>query len=174
MTNQLFISRCATILATMRGGGFNSVTTKQIAQWLNMEEAAASQVIAKACKFNILQKVGAAAKTKYQLSKDCHNNLESKCTTMGINEAAKYVAEWFINYSSKRSIKKVTTVNGKTYTKVESQEELDAESKQAVDSIILIINENKDLKAENELLKEEIEKLKPYKEYYEKVKSVKI
>ena len=174
MNNSLFISRCETILATMKGGNFSTITTKQVAKWLNIEDSAASQVVARACKYNILQKIGATINAQYKLTSACYNSLESKSNTSSISEAAKYVAEWFVNHSSKSSVKKILTTNGKTFVKVESQEELDSESKHAIDNILLIIEKNKEYQVEIERLKAQVEKLKSYEEYYKKITSVKV
>ena len=175
MNNKIFIHRCEIILTTMRASGCQKATTKQIAKWLNIAEGSASQVIAKACKRNILNKKGAASLTCYVLTDNCSNSLEQQLNSgKDINAAVTYVVNWFVNKQSKISAKKVTSVNGKEFVKVKSAEELDAVSKQAIDNILSVINQNKELKAAVELLQEEVERLKPYEEYYKKVTSVKV
>lgn len=170
MNNKIFISRCEIILTTMRASGCQKATTKQIAKWLNIAEGSASQVIAKACKQNILNKKGAASNTYYVLTDGCSNSLEQQINTgKDINAAVTYVVNWFVNKQSKISAKKVTSVNGKEFVKVKSAEELDAVSKQSIENILVIINQNKELRAHVELLQGEIDRLKPYEEYYKRL-----
>jgi hypothetical protein len=158
----------------MQSGGFKKVNTKQASKWLEMSEAAAGQFLAKACSFNLLKKVGAGYNTSYELSQDCYNSLQSKLQSNGndMNSSVHYVVDWFVNHSKKVKAKTIITESGKKFVKVQSTEELDAVSKQAIDQILTIINQNKELKAEVELLKEEIERLKPYEEKYNQIKQL--
>lgn len=173
MNNNLFISRCEIILVTMKGGNFSSITSKQVAKWLNIEEATASQVIAKACKYNILKKEGAASKTCYKLTIDCYNSLESKSNASGVGEAAKYVAEWFVTHpSNKNKVKEVVTESGKKLVKVQTVQELDEEANLAINKLMDVINQNKELRAEVELLREEIERLRVIEDKYKQIKSL--
>ena len=159
----------------MRASGCQKATTKQIAKWLNIAEASAASVIAKACKFNILNKIGAASHTYYVLTDGCGNSLEQQINAgKDITTAVTYVVNWFINKQTTISAKKVTSVNGKEFVKVKLAEELDAVSKQSIENILAIVNQNKELKAHVESLQGEIERLKPYEEYYKKVTAVKV
>lgn len=181
MNNSLFIQRCEVILTTMQSGGFKKVNTKQASKWLEMSEAAAGQFLAKACSFNLLKKVGAGYNTSYELSQDCYNSLQSKLQSNGsdMNSAVHYVVDWFVNHSKKVKAKTITTESGKKFVKVQSTEELDAVSKQAIDNIMAIINQNKQLKVEKQdleteidLLKGEIERLKQFEDKYNQIKQL--
>ena len=170
----LFQGRCEIILTTMYSGSIKKATTKQVATWLEISEPSAGQFLANACTLNILKKVGAGYNTAYQLSTDCYNSLQSKLQSNGnvINQAVSSVVNWFLTKASKVQAQSITTESGKKLVKVQSSEELDAVSKQAIDQILTIINQNKELKAEVELLREEIERLKPYEEKYNQIKQL--
>lgn len=170
MDNRLFISRCETVITTMRASSSHIATTKQIAKWLNIDNAAASQFVIKICKYNILQKQGAASKTTYTLSEMCNNFLEQKInSTNDIVSSVSSTVSWFINYQTKPSLQKITSANGKEFVKIKSVEELDSDSKQSINNLLLIINQNKEMQARIKLLKEEIERLKPFEEKYKKI-----
>lgn len=93
----LFNNRCETVLITMRSGNHESITSKQIAQWLEMSETTVGPFILKMLQFNILKKVGAARNTHYELTEACHNSLESQLKTKDLLQSVKYVVDGLPN-----------------------------------------------------------------------------
>jgi hypothetical protein len=158
----------------MRASGSNEITTKQVLHWLNMKATGIQPVMAKLCEKNFYRKIWKGPTTVYVLTDDCHNAIEQAIRTKNgnINEAITYVVNWFLTKTNRIQAKSITTESGKKLVKIQSSEELDAVSKQAIDQILTIINQNKELKAEVELLKEEIERLKPYEEKYNQIKQL--
>lgn len=168
----LFASRCETVLTTMRSGNFESVTTKQIAQWLEMSESAVTPFMPKLIKYNFLKKVGAARNTTYELTEACHNSLESQMKSKNdLIQSVKYVVNWFINHPAVKA-NELTTENGKKFLKVKTSEELDEEANNSINQLMNVINQNKELRAEVELLREEVERLRIIEEKYKQIKSL--
>lgn len=158
MTNKLFISRCETILVTMRAKGFQSVRTADIAKWLEMESTSVGQFMTKLMKYNLLKKVGAASKTSYELSNECHNSYLAAINECNdVVKAAHRVVEHYINH-------KQTPIPVQ-----EGKKSIDPRQKQAVEFLLDIIKENGDLKAENELLREEVTRLQEIEKKYNKI-----
>lgn len=166
MNNKLFISRCETVLVSMKAKDCKSVRTPEVAKWLELNDANAGQVIAKMCKFNILKKVGAASLTNYQLSDQCSNSLIAAINEHNdVIKAVSKVVEWYVN---------------RTQNPIPQQEEkqalrkIDPKRKQAIDFLMAILDDNEaevsalrsrvgDLEAELELLREENAKLHEFK-----------
>lgn len=163
MDNSLFISRMESILTTMRLSDNHSITTSQVAQWINSNVPATSLVIAKACKLNILKKFGAAAKTYYQMSDVCSNSFESAMRQNGndVMTSVAQVVDWFMNKNTIPVQEKKE--ESSTLTKISP------ETKQAILGIRNILKENEDLQAEVELLKEEVSRLKKYELFYNQI-----
>ena len=170
----LFQSRCEIILTSMRASGSNEITTKQVLHWLNMRATGIQPVMAKLCEKNFYRKIWKGPTTVYVLTDDCHNAIEQAIRTKNgnINETITYVVDWFLTKANKVQAKSITTESGKKLVKVQSSEELDAVSKQAIDNLMSIINQNKDLRAEVELLREEVERLRIVEEKYKQIKSL--
>ena len=170
MDNRLFISRCETVITTMRASSSHIATTKQIAKWLNIDNAAASQFMIKICKYNILQKQGAAAKTTYTFSESCSNFLERRIhSTNDVVSAVSEVINWFINCQTKPSLQKITSATGKELVRVKAVEEVDNLTKQSINNLLTLINQNKKMEEQLQLLNAEIERLKPFEEKYRKL-----
>lgn len=177
----LFQNRCEIILTSMRASGKEEITTKQVLQWLNMRMTGIQPVMAKLCEKGFYRKIWKGPTTVYILTDDCHNALEQAIRSKNgnINQAISYVVNWFLNKPSKVDVKAVITESGKRLIKVKSSEELDESSKMAIDNLMAIIDQNKQLKrdrqeleTEIELLKGEIERLKVFEEKYKQIKSV--
>lgn len=173
MNNNLFIDRCETLFTTVRSGNFLSVTTKQIANWLEMELAPTSQFVAKVISLGMLEKVGRGRNTSYKLTSNFSNSLESSISTHGndVITGVKQTVKWYVE--RKPITSKEVVVNGKKLIKVDSKP-VTPETQQAIDYMVNIIKTVENLKAENELLKEEIERLRKYEEYYKQIKEVKL
>lgn len=167
----LFNDRCETLLVTMVSGKFQSITSKQVMQWLDINESAVGPFMQKVCSFNILKKVGAARNTTYELTEGCNNSLVSQMKTKDVIQAVKYVVNWQIKHP-KTKVQKLTTEAGKQFLKVQSTEELDESANNAINQLMSLINQNKDLRAEVALLREEVERLKVYEEKYNQIKSI--
>lgn len=163
MNNNLFIRRCEIILVSMRSMGYQSVRVNQVAKWLELEYAPAGVVVAKAVKANILKKNGGGPSSNYSLSDKCYNSLLSAINEKNdINKAASEVAKFFIESVNKTPI----PTQDKHLTKITPQ------TKQAIDILRKIIKENDDFKAENELLKDEINRLSEIEKGYKRLKKL--
>ena len=167
MTNKLFIHRCKVLVTTMKAGNCQSVSLSTIAKWLESSEHSAYQFLQKAIKFGIIEKKG----NEYKISDNCSNSIKASGTD--ISAAVDKVVEFFIN-NHKPTAKVITTTTGRKLVKVESKEKVSAETQNAIDHIISIIKERDDLKAEVELLREELEKtqqdLTKYKTFYKQIR----
>lgn len=159
----------------MKAGGYKNITTKQVSTWIESEEPTALNVLAKACKFNLFKKEGGASKTCYVLSSTTHNNYESALSRNhgDIQKTASSIVRWAIEHPTNPA-KEIVTQNGKRLVKIVSTADVDNETQHAIDMITAIVTQNRELKAENELLKEEIERLKKFEDYYKTVKEIKL
>jgi acetamidase/formamidase len=146
-----------------------------------MKATGIQPVMAKLCEKNFYRKIWKGPTTVYVLTDDCHNAIEQAIRTKNgnINEAITYVVNWFLTKTNIIQAKSITTESGKKFVKVQSTEELDAVSKQAIDNIMAIINQNKQLKVEKQdleteidLLKGEIERLKKFEDKYNQIKQL--
>lgn len=159
----------------MKSGGYREITTKLVAKWIETEEYIALTVLSKACKFNLFIKTGKGSKTCYKLSESAHNNYE--WSLMSNNGDITKACIAVVNHATStpvNEVKTITTSTGRKLTKVISSTKVDVESQKAVDSILKIVAQNKDLIAENELLREEVERLKKFEDYYKTVKEIKL
>lgn len=174
MNNRTFVTRCEIVLTTMKSGNFQKITTKQVAGWLDVAEPSALTFLAKACKCNIFKKMGAASKTYYELTSSCHNSLQETMIAKdnSITDSVSVVVNWFVNRSNSVQAKELTTESGRKLIKVKTSEELDEQSKQAIDQILTIVNQNKELKAEVDLLREKVERLKGFEQKYNQIKAL--
>lgn len=173
MNNNLFTNRCETLFTTVRSGNFKSITTKQVANWLELELSVTSQFITKVVSLGMLEKVGGGRNTSYKLSNSFNNSLESAISTHGndILSGVKQTVKWYIE--RKPITSKEVTINGKKFIKVNSKP-VTPETQQAIDYMVNILKTVEDQKAEIELLREEVEKLKKYEDYYKQIKGVKL
>lgn len=173
MNNKIFISRCETILTTMRAGNHQTITVNDVAKWLETTNPAAYQVMYRMNKtYHILEKNKDL--DSYKLTDVCSNSLKSTMQTKDLVAAVKYVVDWMINKQHKPVVKETILVNGRKFTKLESSRELDAETQQAAEYLLKLCKANSDLRAENELMKEEIERLKKYEDYYNRIQSTRL
>lgn len=173
MNNKIFIDRCETLFVTIKSGNYSSVTTQKVADILEIEAASALQFVNKVISFNMLVKCGGGRNTVYKLSADFHNSLKSSMENLDLINGVKKTVAWFISHPKEERAKEITLPNGKRLIKVESKK-VDVESQHAIDCVLSLVNSNKELKAENELLKEEIERLKKYEEYYKQINKIKL
>lgn len=167
MTNKLFISRCETILVSMKAKDCLSVRTPEVAKWLEANDATAGQVLSKMCQLNLFKKLGAARLTHYELTDQCSNSLIAAINEHNdVIKAVAIVVKWFIDHKSNSIPQQEVS---------ESKKPIDAKRKQLVGAVLQIFDLNEkeledlrkerdDLKAEVELLREENAKLQEFKD----------
>lgn len=173
MNNSIFIARCETVLTTMHASNCESVTSAQIAKWLEVEPASASVVIQKMCKHDILMKVGAAAKTHYVLTDICKNSIIDKLKgAKTISQVMKPVVDYLVNHHKKVEAKDVITHDGRRLHKIVATEELSARAKSAADNILSLIDYTERLESKVKNLEEEVKRLKEFEEKYKQIKSL--
>lgn len=186
MNNKIFIDRCESLLNTIGLNNFESVKKDQVAEWLKMPKSAAGQFLSKAILFDILKRSGKTSDMQYRLSDACHNALQSKLKENDdVITAVKITVNHFLLKKPKVEVKEITTASGKKLTKVVSSKELEDESNKLIEFIsnplnqLVLLNKQlnnkvKELEAERDLYKEEVENLQKYKEFYHTIRQTKL
>lgn len=174
MNNNLFKQRCEVIVTTMRASNFESVTAPVIAKWLEINDDVAGQVCSKLVRFRIFDKEGAARNTRYVMNSTAANSLKSAIDSNkgDVTKGVEYFTKWYLDHKKPTKPIKEIKAEGRRLLKIESSNNVDQSTQQAIESLMGLIQRNKDLQAEVDLLKEEVQRLQQYERVYKQLKDL--